>query len=508
MATNTTPRCALYARISEDDLGTEAGVRRQLEDGRALAEGRGWDVVGEYVDNDVSAFHGYSGNGSPRRERPGYLQLLNDADAGGFDRIVCWHTSRVVRDREDRGAIIRRLAAARVSLVAVKGPDLDLASAYGRGMADLLGAFDSMESDVKGERVARAALQRARDGKAAGHVLYGWRRIRERNAAGEVIEWHDEVDPEAAGVVREIVDRLLGGESLSKVRDDLNARGLPTPRHHLALRAGKPAPQGDRSDGHPRWLNSTVRKLAMRPANVAERVHHRVVIGEAAWPAIIDRDKHDQVVALLSNPNRRTSRATASERRHLLTYGVGECGVCGSQLRHVVKRARGKSYPLYVCDREGCVGRSDERVDELVSAVVVERLSRPDAADAFTVELADAAEAQGRAETIRGRLDQAADQYAEGGIDARQLARITDRLRPELDEAEAEYRQILSAAAGGTDVLDGIVGDQAAAAWLSLDVGGRRAVLEVLGIVVKIMPTRQGPGFVPEDVHIEWKGQP
>ncbi len=496
-------RCALYARISEDDLGTQAGVTRQLEDGRALAEARGWTVVGEYVDNDVSAFHGYNGNGF-LRERTGYEQLLTDADSGAFDRIVCWHTSRVVRDREDRGAIIRRLAAARVSLVAVKGPEFDLSSAYGRGMADLLGGFDSMESDVKGERVARAAEERAKQGKAASQVLYGWRRVRERNAAGDVIDWHDEIDPAAASVVREIVDRLLVGESLRAIRDDLNARKVPTPRHHLAVQGGKDAPVGDREDGHPRWLNSTVRKLALRPANVAERVHHRVVFGPAAWPAIIDRDKHDQVTALLHNPNRRTARDTASPRRHLLTYGVGECGVCGSQLRHVTKRARGREYPLYVCDREGCVGRSDERVDELVGAIVVARLSRPDAADAFAVELADAAEAHGRAEAIRGRLDQAADQYAEGAIDARQLARITDRLRPDLDAAESEYRSIL-ASAQGAEVLDGMLGDQAAQAWASLDVGARRAILEVLGIRVRILPTRQGPGFVPEDVHIEWK---
>jgi DNA invertase Pin-like site-specific DNA recombinase len=63
----------LYARISEDD-GTEQGVDRQLEDGRALAAARGWKVVAEFVDNDISALGG--------RRRPGYESLLDAVQAG------------------------------------------------------------------------------------------------------------------------------------------------------------------------------------------------------------------------------------------------------------------------------------------------------------------------------------------------------------------------------------------------------------------------------------------
>lgn len=484
MDTTPAPTVALYARISEDDHGTEAGVRRQLEDGRQLAATRGWTVVAEFSDNDTSAF-----DRERLDRRSGYHAMMAAAGRGEFGRIVCWHTSRLWRDRSERAQAIGVLAEQRVSIVAVRGPDLDLSSAYGRGMAGLLGEFDTLESEVKSERVARAALQRARDGRANGAVAYGWRRVHDLDSAGRSLGWRDVEDAEAAAVVREIVDRLLAGESIKAVRDELNRRGVPTPK------------------GASTWGPSSVRKLAVRPANVAERVHQGEVIGAAAWPAIVDRDKHDAVVALLSNPNRTSAKATASDRRHLLTYGVGECGPCGSVLRHVVKRNRrhGRDQALYVCDRQGCVGRNAERVDELVTEVVVARLSKPDAADAFRPDVAQAAQAFERAEQLRARLDLAADQYAEGDIDGRQLARITEKLRPQVEEAQREA-SALAAAAGSGDVLAEVVGERAAEVWAQLDVGRRRRVLEVLGLRVRIMPTRRGPGFVPTDVEIVWSG--
>jgi site-specific DNA recombinase len=471
---------AIYARISDDDLGTEAGVRRQLEDGRQLAAQRGWKVVAEFQDNDVSAYNG--------AVRAGYRELMANAEAGSFARIIVWHTSRLWRSRTERAAAIGNLATARVSVVAVRGPDLDLSSAYGRGMAGLLGEFDTLESEVKSERVARAALQRAREGRANGQVAYGWRRVHDRDDRGQVTGWHDVEDPDTAGIVREIVDRLLAGEPLRAIRDDLNDRGVETPKAAGA------------------WRSSTVRKIALRPANIAKRVHHGEVIGDAAWPAIVERERHDAVVALLADPTRITSTDVSAPRKHLLTYGIGQCGVCGSVLRHVVKRNRryGKPRALYVCDRAGCVGRNPEPVDELVRSVVVARLAQPDAAPAFDDDVQALAEATTTVDTLRARLDHAAERFADGIIDGQQLATITTRLKPQLDEATDRRRQ-LARAATTSPILDRIDPERAGETWDELTVDERRAVLDVLGIVVRIMPTRQGPGFNPTDVQVAWE---
>lgn len=420
--------------------------------------------MGEFSDNDVSALKG--------KRRPQYEALLDLVRSGGVDRVVVFHTSRLWRNRRERAEGIDLFAKHRVSIVPVKGSPLDLSTAAGRAMVGLLGEFDTMESELKSERVARASQQRAERGKRNGALPYGW-----RVEDGEDVE--DELE---AGVVREIVDRLLAGESLNAVTLSLNERGLTSPY-------GKA------------WGASSVRKLAMRETNVARRVYKGEVIGKGLWPAIVDEGKHERVKALLADPARRQSRGGA--RRHLLSFGIGECGVCGERLRVAVKRPKGREpMSLYVCDGKGCVGRRQERVDELVEGVVLERLGRADVADLYRPVADDGAREKVLA--LRARLDTAADDYAEGAIDGDQLRRITAKLRPQLEEAE---RAVAASLGVGSDALRAFAAGDARRVWDGYGIGQRRAVLEALGLRVIILRTRQGAGFDPESVAIEWNAR-
>ena len=75
-------RAGIYARISSDREGDGLAVGRQLEDCRALAGQRGWRVVEQYVDQDLSAYSG--------KTRPGYRRLLADIGAGSIDAVVVY----------------------------------------------------------------------------------------------------------------------------------------------------------------------------------------------------------------------------------------------------------------------------------------------------------------------------------------------------------------------------------------------------------------------------------
>lgn len=370
-----------------------------------------------------------------------------------------------------------------MKVVPERGPALDLNTAAGRMLAGVMGEFDTHESEVKGERVARAALQRAMEGRANGAALYGWRRAHEFDGKGRRVGFHDVEDETEAPIVREIVDRLLAGVSLKEITADLNARSVVPPN--------RPA------DGKPRqWGTSSVRKIALRPANIGKRVRQGEIVGDAEWPAIIEEGKHARVVALLTDPRRASSRSGA--RRHLLTYGVGVCGVCGSRLR--VKTGGG--HELYVCLAKGCVGRRRERVDEMVEAVVIRRLARHDVADLFARDGDAGQAARDHANGLRAKLDAAADGYVDDKIDRRQLERITARLRPLIDQAEDDVRR---ATPPPVDLVGmGLTGDMVAGRWSALSVAQRRSVLEVL-LTVRILPTRQGRGFDPASVMIEWR---
>ena len=466
-----TQRAAIYARISEDPLATAKGVERQREDALALIEARGWTLVEVFTDNDVSALRG--------KPRPAYTAMMAAAKRGEFDQIVAYGLSRVWRNRAERAQGIDVLKTAGVGVALVKGSDIDMTSASGRMLAGILGEVDTAESEVKSERVARAAQQRAQEGRANGAVAYGWERVYERDASGRVVHWHDVENPAEADVVRGIVADLLAGRALNAITRGLNERGVPTP-----LRRGE-------------WRSSSVKKLAVRDLNVSLRTHRGVVVGPGAWPSIVSREDHDRVKALMAEPGR--GHAKGGARRHLLSFGIGECGKCGSRLRVVTRGG----HPMYACDTaRGCTARRQEWVDEVVTEAVCARLSSPDARDLFARDDTSAREARVTADAVRARLDSAADAFAEGAIDARQLARITAKLQPELEAAEVAT--MTSVGTVGPELLARFGGPDARAVWDTLELTQKRAVLTALGVRVVLVPgLRGGAGFKPESVRIE-----
>lgn len=482
------PRAAIYARISDDPLGKEAGVTRQLEDGRELVKQRGWTLVGEpLVDNDLSAFKG--------ARRPGYEQLMQLVDAKQVDKVVVFQTSRLWRNRKERADGIDRLRLAGVGLCPVKGAELDLGTASGRVFVGLLGEFDTFESEVKSERVARAARQRAEQGRPQAQVPYGWKRIRERDSQDRVMRWYDVEDPHEGAIVREIVDRILAGDPIIAISGDLNARGVPSPT------------------GKGPWLRVSVRQIALRETNVARSTFHGQILEgvQGDWPALVDLDKHERVKALLNDPARITTRGGA--RRHLLSYGVGQCGVCGSNLVCMVGTKRRKTpdvngelrvpFQSYACRAKHCVSRDATYVDELVSQVVAARLGQPDAADLLSGDDSKAKELREQAAGLRARLDTAADDYADGTLTREQLRRITGKLVPQIEQLETHA---LTAAGPSVQVLDGLVArPDVRAIWDALPVARKAAVLEALRLRVVLLPTgRRGRGFDPESVRIDW----
>jgi DNA invertase Pin-like site-specific DNA recombinase len=436
-------------------------------------------VVEEVSDNDLSALTG--------RHRPGYERVLDLVRSGAIGYVIVWQTSRLLRNRRERAAAIELFGRQRVGILTVKGQDLDLSTAYGRGMAGLLGEFDTMESEVKSERVAAEAADRARHGRPNGYLGYGW--TVEGHGRHAVYTEH----PEQGETVREVTRRLLAGESLAGVTADLNARGVPGPIVET-------------------WGKSSLKKIATRPSNAALRIHHRgrptEQTFEGSWPALVSRNDWERVTALLTNPARTTTGHVVrpGARKHLLTYGIGECGVCGGPLRVGIRghAKYGQKKGLYMCESSECVGRDQARVDEYVAEVVIKRLSQSDAVEWMLGDEDEAKRAGQRVLDLRARLDDAADRYADGKIDGSQLDRITARLRPQIEHAEQERLRHTTTLDLGA--LADLAGPRAREKWAELAIPQRRALLTVMGLRVCIDRTTKGPGFKPEHVRIEWRG--
>lgn len=105
-------RCVLYARLSVTKEES-VSIARQLQSCRRYAEARGWEIVGEFVDDGVSA------TASRPEERPGWKSLLAARD---FDAVIIWKVDRLARRVLDFLHADESLHMRGAGLVAVEDP--------------------------------------------------------------------------------------------------------------------------------------------------------------------------------------------------------------------------------------------------------------------------------------------------------------------------------------------------------------------------------------------------
>lgn len=450
---------AIYVRISSDSTGDGLGVARQEADCRALALTRGWEVVGVYRDNDVSAYSG--------KVRPAYERLLADIEAGEVRAVIAWHGDRLHRSPKELERFIDLAERVSLRVETVQAGQVDLTTASGRMVARQLGAVARYESEHKSDRIKRKLAENAAAGKHhGGSRPYGWN--------------DDRVTPREseAAVIREAAERVLAGDSVRAIVADLNARGVPT------AQGGK-------------WLHVILRDCLLHARHAGLREHRGEVVGTAAWPAIIEPETWRAVRRILGDRSRVTTPGRGG-KLHLLS-GIATCGVCGAPLR--VSPSRG--VPAYRCGGRFCVTRTASMLEQFVTDIVLARLSRPDAAHLLSeVDDGGAREAAERAaERVRERLDDAAASFAAGDITARQLTTITAQLRPELTALEAasapppDRGRVLGKLAGADDVP---------AVWEAMTPDLRRSVIKLL-MTVTVHKGRKGPGFKTEGIEVGWR---
>lgn len=453
-------RAVVYTRISSDRSGAGEGVARQRADAEDLAQRRGWTVSRVHEDNDVSA--------SGKRVRPQFEEMLKAVGEGGVSAIVAWNLDRLTRNRRDTVRLIELCQEHQVTIALVRGSDLDMSTPSGRLVADVLASVARAEIETKGERQKRANLQRASAGKPhAGRRAFGY-----SQDGREIVQ--DEAQP-----IREAFEAIERGASLRSIVRQWNAAGLTST-------AGNP------------WRPDSVRGVLKNHRYAGRRVYHGDDMAEGEWPAIVDVDTALAVRALLSAP----SRSTASDRsiKFLLT-SIAECGRCDDG--SVVATARTQhGVRVYKCTSRADVARGAEPIDELVSELVIARLSAPDARLADFSEAADLGSIRAEIDTQTGLQASAADLFAAGSITAPQLLSITERTRARLVELEDS---IVRASSGST-VARLVAAPDIRNAWDAAPIKAKREVIKALFARIVVDPVPRGTRtFDPESVRIEWR---
>jgi site-specific DNA recombinase len=411
-------KAILYAAKSTVDK--RGSIPDQFADGHKLAAGR-FEVVGEFFDENESAYHGDRGDG--------LTKALAECERLSPCALIVQRSDRLARGdgREARSLVEVVLWAIKhdVELFSVMDPEI----LAGGDFALVMGAIGAMkghgESKTKSQSVSKGMKREKAKGRfMGGRVPYGYLGV------GKGEDRKLEVAPAQAEVVRSIFTDYVAGVSIREITKTLALAGTPSPSGGM-------------------WQRSAVARTL---ANVTYRGRVRSD-GEllSGHPPIVDEDVWERAQAIrVGHLKRKPGRHP--DGGHLLVKGLLRCH-CKSAMKPMRARS-GVGHSVYRCSgriehgEDFCSqpGVHRELIDEPLLRHLLDRFvdleaMRQRIAARTTSALADARRAVTDREVEIAKLDRAMNAteraWDAGDIDARQYAKREARLTDELTGARA-----------------------------------------------------------------------
>lgn len=469
---------AMYCRLSKDREGNMLGIARQEEDCRRLAARNGWVIAETFIDDDVSAY--------VPGMRPSYEAMLVAIKNRVVNAVVVYDEDRLVRHPyELEGFFILCAEVGLTHLASVSG-ESDLSNFDHQLNLRIKGAVAKKSSDDASRRYTRMHQQIAEMGRwSGGPRMYGYERVPRildpPSRDGRLV-----VVPHEAKIILEAAERVQAGETLYSICMDFIARGIPTARGAT-------------------WRPPTLKGILTGPTHAGKRPYHGEVLRDADWPAILDEATHRRLRLLLLNKDRGERRA----RVFLLSGIVGRCGLCGAKL---VGQRRENGVRTYVClggaGGNGCGSLScvAEPLEALVVEALMIRLDTPALARALaTVGGGPARGEDDPADELAAadaKLAELADMWANDEISRSEWTRVRKPVESRRDAAQR--RLSASTRANAAARWEGKAG-ALRAAWPSMNIDQRRAVLGAVIERVTVNSTKIRGRFDPERVDVVWR---
>lgn len=295
-----------YVRVSSEEQAHEGySLDEQEREIRERAEREGWSLVKVYADRGLSG---------RRADRPDFRQMLEDAAAGAFQRLIAWKLDRLGRSTRLVLEALQALEAGQVEFISLR-ENVDTSTPAGRYMRTNLAAIAEMEGDMISERTKIGLAGRRRKGRRpGGPPPFGFDYVRDRDNPddkGTLVENEREAD-----IVRYIYREFLARPSVSALVRDLRAKGWSTKRgakfaqYHVTTILDNPI--------HAGWLYDEDGKTLIDAA-------HEGLVPRETWLAVLD-------IRRARRASSGKGRGRNPARPHLLTRGLGRCGRCGAAL--------------------------------------------------------------------------------------------------------------------------------------------------------------------------------
>lgn len=107
-------------------------------------------------------------------DRPGWKRLEAAIDAGKVSTVVVWRLDRLGRTASGLTTLFEKLARLKVNLISLKD-GIDLSTAAGRLIANVLASVAAYENEVRSERIVAGQAAARADGKKWGGSQKGRR---------------------------------------------------------------------------------------------------------------------------------------------------------------------------------------------------------------------------------------------------------------------------------------------------------------------------------------------
>ncbi|MFR2028748.1 MAG: recombinase family protein [Christensenellales bacterium] len=338
----------LYERLSRDDelqgeSNSISNQKKMLED---FARRNGLPNPTHFTDDGVSG---------TRFDRPGFLAMMEEVEAGRVEAIVIKDMSRLGRDYLKVGQVMEILRQRGVRLIAINdGVDSLKGDDDFTPFRNIMNEFYARDTSRKIRSVFKS---KGMSGKhLTGTVIYGylWDKKRE----------HWLVDEEAAAVVRHIFALAMEGYGPYQIATKLSEEKIEMPAVLLA-RYGEGVNKNKTFADIYRWSASTVveilkkREYLGHTVNFKTRKHFKDkkshYVDESEWTifentheAIIDQETFDNVQRIRGNARRYPD---GFGEAHPLT-GLMYCADCGGKM-YVHRTYNGKRVPQYTCGQYG-----------------------------------------------------------------------------------------------------------------------------------------------------------
>ena len=334
----------LYERLSRDDGDDKESnsISTQKVLLADYAQKHGLSNPVHFTDDGISG---------TRFDRPGFVEMMNEVEAGRVECIVVKDMSRLGRDYLKVGQIMELLRQKGVRLIAVN----DNVDSF-KGDDDFT-PFRNIMNEWYARDTSRKLKStfktKGMTGKhLTGLVAYGYKWDEKRE------NWL--IDEEAAEVVRSIFNMTIAGFGPYQIAQKLTEQKILIPSAHMA-QYGEGVNKNKTFKDIYGWGSSTIVHLLKKREYVGHTVNFKTTkhfkdaksryVDESEW--VIFENTHEPIISQDTYDNAQRLRGNARRypdgwgEAHPLT-GLLYCADCGSKM-YVHRMNNGKRIPYYTC---------------------------------------------------------------------------------------------------------------------------------------------------------------